>query len=342
MIEPDDEVLTDGGIPRWVGWVAVLTVVAVLAGLVVTHLPAEHSHPAASKPRPPANPAVPVTAAPDVAKGTDTTWVLRDDALLSVEGPRVVARLSLQDLHLSGTPRLAVDAAAHTVWIVVTNAVTGRMVEYDERTLRKLRDLTWRQLVQSAVAYRGHLYLQNDFGVADLAPGATRPRFIAGLSGAVGPLAVDPTRHRLIAIDLGYPTDVWSYRPGHRPVEARQPLDLSKGTLAVVDGTIWVGAFAGSGGAVLERLDPRTLRPIRHAAGRPFDPGAVIVGDGARVLWVRPDSGSDMLACVGARSGRIEQQWRLRDVAAVTSGPDGALAATPSGVLGLIMADCRG
>jgi hypothetical protein len=49
-----------------------------------------------------------------------------------------------------------------------------------------------------------------------------------------------------------------------------------------------------------------------------------------------------MLACVGARSGRIEQQWRLRDVAAVTSGPDGALAATPSGVLGLIMADCRG
>lgn len=325
-----------------------LAAVAVVLGVVITHRPVGHLRPglAASSSAPSSHaPQVRGGAVRDVAMGSRAPWVLQGKALFSVGGPRVSRRLSLAGLHLTdGTPRLAVDAAAHRIWIVVTKAPTSRMVEFDERTLTKLRDITWRQLVQSAVAYAGHLYVQNDFGVADLAPGASRPHFIPGLGGAVGPVAVDPTRHRLIAIDLGYPTDIWTYRPGQRPVEAVRPLNFSEGTLAVADGAIWVGGFVGPGhGAVLEQLDPQTLRPVRRADARLFAPRAVVIGSGAHVLWVQPGVvGSDRLACVGARTGRIEQRWRLPSVTAVTSGPDGALAVASRAVVGLIMAGCQG
>jgi hypothetical protein len=276
--------------------------------------------------------------------GSDAPWVLHGNTLFSVGGPRVARRLSLSGLRLriGGAPRLAVDTGAHRIWIVVTNAATTRIVELDERTLRELRGVTWPQLVQSAVAYRGHLYLENDFGVADLAPGAAQPHVIAGLSGAVGPIAVDPTRHRLIAIDLGYPTDVWAYRPGHLPVEASVPIDIRNGSITVVRGMIWLAGYAGAGHAVLMRLDPSTLLPVQRADARLFDPGAVIVGSGTQVLWVQPGNNSNLLACVSARSGRIEQQWRPPGVTAATSSAHGALVATPSGVLGLIMAGCTG
>jgi hypothetical protein len=93
---------------------------------------------------------------------------------------------------------------------------------------------------------------------------------------------------------------------------------------------------------VLARLDPVTLRPARHADARAFGSGAAIAGSGSRVLWVRAPNRPDLLACVSAESGRIEQRWHLSGVSAVSSGRDGALAATRSGVLGLIMAGCRG
>jgi hypothetical protein len=336
-------------VPRWLAVLAVLTALAVLVGVVITHRPTAHGHaglaaPSSTAPSGPPTPRGSVVS--DVAMGAHSPWVLQRNALVSVGGPRVSRRLSLAGLHLTdGAPRLAVDAAAHRIWIVVTNAPTCRMIEYDERTLTKLRDITWRQLVQSAVAYRGHLYVQNDYGVADLAPGARQPHFIAGLGGAVGPLAVDLTRHRLIAMDLGYPTDLWTYRPGQLPVEAAQPLDINEGTVAVVDGAIWVAAYAGSGGrgAMLERLNPRTLRPMFRADARPFGSRAAIVGNGAHVLWVQPGTvGATLLACVGAQTGRVEQHWRLPNVAAVTSGQDGALAVASGAMLGLILDGCQG
>lgn len=323
-----------------------LVAFAVVLALVITHRPVGHERPGlAAHSSAPSEPAVRSSAVRDVAMGTDAPWVLRGDALFSVGGPRVSRRLSLAGLHLTeGRLRLAVDQVAHRIWIVVTDAPSSRMVEYDERTLTKLRDVRWRQLVQTAVAYDGHLYVQNDFGVADLAPGMPQPRFIPGLAGAVGPLAVDPTRHRLIAMDLGYPTDFWTYRPGQRPVEAARPLNLSQGTVAVVRGAIWVAALAGSGhGALLERLDPRTLRPVQRADARVFHSRAVIVGSGANVLWVQPSVfGANLLTCVSARTGRIEQRWHLPNVVAVTSGPDGALAVASGSVLGLILAGCQG
>jgi hypothetical protein len=93
---------------------------------------------------------------------------------------------------------------------------------------------------------------------------------------------------------------------------------------------------------VLERLGPVTLRPLLRADAGRFRPGAAIAGSGARVLWVRGTGRSELLTCVSAGSGRVEQRWQLPGVASVTSGRDGALVATRSGVLGLIMAGCQG
>jgi hypothetical protein len=267
--------------------------------------------------------------------------VLEGDRLYSVEDGQVGRRVSLHSLHLrDGIARLVFDASRRVVWIVVTDAARTRMIELAERTLRLGRTVVWRQRVQDAVAYQGHLYLQSNTGVADVAPGATRPRLVPGLGTAIGHIAADPTRHRLIAIDQGYPTDLWAYRPGHRPVRARTSLDISRGTLAVVAGAIWVGGFSGSGGAVLDRLDPQTLRPVQRLDPRLFDTAPVIVGGGSRVVWV--EVGAERLACIDASSGGVEQQWLQRGIVAVASSPTGALIVTTSGLIGLVLAGCEG
>jgi hypothetical protein len=215
------------------------------------------------------------------------------------------------------------------------------MVEFDARTLHRLRDVHWDQTVQSAAAYLGHLYVSTDRGVADLAPGSSVPNFIGGLYGAVGPIDVDPTRHRLVLLDLGYPTDVWTYRPGHEPVEASQPLAFGRGTIAVVDGAIWVGGYAASGAAVLERLDPMSLRPVAQSPiADEFGPGAVIVAAGSHVLWLRSGNGGDALVCADSRRARVEQNLDVGGE--VGSSSAGALIATDSGVIAPLLRGCQG
>ncbi len=269
--------------------------------------------------------------------------MLKSGSLASVRGTRVVRRVSLAGLQapLDSAPHLAVDATVHHIWVVLENASPSRVIEFDERTLRPLREITWIHLIQSAVAYAGHLYLTTDLGIADVAPGRLSPRFVPGLAGAVGPVAVDPQRHRLIAIDLGYPANIWTFRPGGRPVEGRVLLDINKGSLTVVNGAIWIGGFTASG-AVLDRIDPRTFRPVLRTRPRLFDPGAVVIAGGSRVLWVRPGSDSTLLGCLSATSGRLEQKWDLPGVNAVVSDGNGALLATTRGVLGLIQDGCEG
>lgn len=313
--------------------------------MAVTHLPGEHAHPgAAGSGSPKELPAIPPIMAGDVAMGSSASWVLHGDALLSVAGQRERHRLSLQGLRLtSGTPRLAIDLDAHRLWIVVTDAATSQMVEFDERTLRELRDVSWPRLVRSAVAYRGHLYLQSEVGVADLAPDALQPVVLAGLSGTVGPIAADPARHRMIAISPGYPTNVWAFGPGGPTIESSEPLDIHGGSVSVVHGAIWVVGYSVSGRAVLLRLNPWSLQSARRGDARGFEPDAAIVGRGSRVLWVRTDRTAGRLACLSASTGRVEQEWQLPGVTSVASDSDGALAAMPDGdVLGLIMNGCVG
>jgi hypothetical protein len=313
---------------------------------VITRLPAGPAAPGATTGSAPRNPRTPVvrnTTALDVAVDGKSRWVLKRDSLASLGDARVGRRVSLTGLHFpaDSAPRLAVDTVEHRIWVVIGNAAPSRMIEYDEATLHRLRDITWPRLILDAVAYAGRLYLTTDYGTAELASGWRAPRLVGGLGGATGPVVVDPSRHRLIAIDLGYPTNVWTIRPGHRPVEATTLLDINRGSLAVVDGAIWVGGYLASG-AVLERLDPRTFRPVLRTRPRLFDPGAVVIAGGARVLWVGSGSDSALLGCVSATSGRVEERWELPAVRGVVSNRHGALVATEGGVLGLIEDRCEG
>ncbi|HZC69903.1 MAG TPA: hypothetical protein VE442_04365, partial [Jatrophihabitans sp.] len=74
-----------------------------------------------------------------------------------------------------------------------------------------------------------------------------------------------------------------------------------------------------------------------------FGPVPTIIGAGSRVLWLQTRAASGALGCVSASTGRLEQQWRLPGVLAATSSSgDGALVATRSDVLGLIMNGCQG
>lgn len=361
---PDDELPTNGPIPRRIWLIGGVVLALLVAGVAITHLgrhghppQAGPAHPAAVSPRAPSSVATvgrpaaggrreqaPATVATplDVAATPTGAWVLMRTALQAVDGTRVIRSVPVSGLDEPDSfPQLAVDDQARRLWIVLEGGRDSRMIEFDARTLRRLRDVRWDQPVQSAAAYLGHLYVSTDRGVADLAPGAAAPNFIGGLYGAVGPIAVDPTRHRLVMLDLGYPTDIWTYRPNHAPVEASQPLALGQPTVAVADGAIWVGGFAVSGAAVLERLDPVTLRPVAQSPlAEELGPGAVIVAAGSRVIWLRSGNGGDALVCADSARGRIEQNWDVDGAVASTSR--GALIATDSGVIAPLLVGCRG
>ncbi|HKC28116.1 MAG TPA: hypothetical protein VKB75_08900 [Jatrophihabitans sp.] len=335
-----DEVLSGGGLPRWLAVLAVVAVVAAATGYLVMHSGGSaHKAPTPTRSRQ----AYGAAEAFDVAGGSSDTWVLSGRRLSYVSARRVVRSVALGELNVSvgSRPRLAVDRQAKTVWVVVANATPSRMLEFNAATLRKVRTVTWTSPVAGAVAYRGHLYLSSDVGVADLRPRARQPQVIAGLGGAVGPIALDPARHRLIAIDLGYPTDVWAFWPGRRPVEAVATLPFGQGSVAVADGRIWVGGF-GAHSAVLERLDPATLAPVAHAEATQFGRGVAIIAGGARAVWVLPGDRSGPLACISAETGQTQQRWDLPAINAVASDSSGALVATRSGVLGLILSRCAG
>jgi hypothetical protein len=337
--------LDGGGLPRWAGWVAVLAAVAVGAALFATQVSRPGAPPRASSrssgvvpaPRPSPDDVL------DVAAGVDGTWVLTGGALSLVDGTHAVRRTSLVGAALpaGSAPILAVDRTAGRVWIVVAAAAPSELIEYDAASLQLLRRIVWPVFVHGAVGYQGHLYLATDLGTADLAPDARAPQLIAGLSAADGPIALDPVRQRVIAMNVGYPTRIWTYRPGRYPVRAGVALPFGGGTIAVVGGAIWVGGFTDRHG-VLDRLDARTLHPALHAGVGPFGPGAVIMSGGARVLWVRAGNGTDLLACVDARTGRVEQHWHVPGLVAVASRAGVALVGTQRVAYAPILSGCSG
>jgi len=349
--EPSEEILPGGGLPHWVQVLGAVLVGAVVAALVATQLFGS-STPGAAPTSQTRTPTAAPTDKPDTfgaAEALDvvidgrTQWLLAGQALARVSASGVVRSIRLGYLHLPVTslPRLALDRDTQQIWLVIENAAPSRMIQINTRTMQVLRTVTWAQVVYGAVAQDGSLYLANDFGVARLGPGGRRPWVIAGLRGAVGPIALDQARHRIIAVDASIPLAVWSYRPGERPRESRRRLAVGKATLAVADGRIWLGGF-GAHGAVLFRLDPRTLLPVAGGAVPTFGPGAVVLAGGTGVIWVRSGGGSDLLGCVDAATARVEQRWHVAGADALASTRGTAVVATSQGALRLVLVGCRG
>jgi outer membrane protein assembly factor BamB len=337
---PDDDVLELGPWrpPRWAAAILVVVALVAVAVAVVTRPRSPHHPPRAVVPSPVA------TTIPQTAVTVDgSTYV-------ALVGGRLVARdLRSDDVRgsafpppVDGTGRIAllVDPSRAVLWAVTINAVPATLSEYRLPGLAEVRRVFWPPIVLAAAALAGHLYVTTSVGVADLAPGSSSPRRIPGLYGAVGPIVADPARHRIIAMDLGYPTDMWSYRPGGVPEESHTQLRLSDGTAAVVGDQLWIGGHQDER-PVLWRLDPSSLAPV-VAAWLPggADARVVAVAAGSRVLWLRTSDDEDSLYCVDAERGAILQTWRVRGTVDSVAGQ--AYVDTPDGVRPLPLAGCPG
>jgi hypothetical protein len=362
------EVLDSGSRRSPPGWLVPLGLVAVAAAAAVVLLHQGSSapgKPAAESPLPSASAQLPLgltladglgdpldaTAgrpALDVAIAGESTWVLQSQRIVGVvaTGASTVGSVPgrpLDEEFNDAAARLVLDVPTGRLWVVVEGDARGRAIEYDATTLSLTREVDSLGLIQAAAALDGHLYLTSGDRLIDIAPGR-RPVTLARVSGQLGSIVADPARGRLLVSDIGMPTRVWAVRPGARPGQALSPpvrISVTKATLAVSSGAIWLAGY-DTGSGELTRLDPRTLRPVRRSPmDRALAPGAVAVGGGVAVIWVRPGTNDAReLDCVDAAGGELLQSWQVQGPVASVGAT--ALVATPAGAVPLELSGCSG
>jgi len=353
---PDEDSVDfgQGEVPRWAVVIVALLVAAVVAALVAQ----PQDEPAAA---PAPEPEISFVA-PSSTSGLGTPIPI-DQATPVIDLAVSVPLYLLQPGHLykitdatafgvsldgSGftrlgtSARLVLDAAANRVWVV--EAPGGEIIEFDARNLHRLRTMHSKESIRDAAALYGHLYLARSTGLADVAPGASEPRNLPGLSGYIASVAADPKRARLLALVLGQGAAVRQVTVAGTVLDRSTPVPVGGGTLRVTtDGAIWLGGFGSSiDGAVLVRLDAKTLRPLLGSpvASR-LGSSSWIEAAGDHDVWIRSGGDGDGLWCVDGRTGSILQYWP-RVQGAVTSR-DGAAFVLMQGLLvPLVMQDCAG
>jgi hypothetical protein len=291
------------------------------------------------------------TPALDVAVAGFTTYVLQSRrivALIATGGPGMTTSATIPgravgDEFDGALARLVLDVPAGRIWVVVEGDARGRAIEYDATTLVLLREVDSLGLIQGAAALDGHLYVTSGSRLIDIVPGRG-PVTLARVSSQLGSIVVDSARGRLLMTDFGMPTRVWAIYPAaaHSPqVAAPVRVPMTKASLAVSSGAIWIAGYDTGGGTLL-RLDPTTLRPIRRSPiGDDLEPGAIAVGSGVAVIWIRPGSNDAReLDCVDAGGGELLQSWQVQGPVASIGAT--ALVATPDGPVPLELAGCSG
>jgi hypothetical protein len=331
---PDEEVLPGGpGLPRWVVWLAGTVTLVLLVGVAVKLSASEHP----AKPRPtgasssppavssrPAGPeangvatGVPLML-PDPSQPLDVTvigneaWLLQPGRLSTFTTDADYTTRRIAVIRAGDQARLFVDSAMHRVWVVVLDSTNSTIEAFDSSTLAPLQTSRWGPAITSAAPLTGALYLATGSGVFRLAPGARVPTELPGTTGPSGELAADPGRGRVLLVRPTTRAAVFAITAAGARYLRYLPIDLASGSLAVTgSGEIWLGGF-GATGAVLVRLDPRTLAPAGSsplAAG--FGPGAEIVAAGTDDLLVGSGDGSARLQCLSGADGRRLQSWPL-------------------------------
>lgn len=331
----DEEVLEVGrrGVPRRFGFAAAAVAAMLVASVAVAHGGSHHRHEASqtSSETPPVPSLLPLPVAPldpalQVGKGAvldaiafgQHTWVLHPDRItgLSIAAGRdktvPVARLGSSAAN--GSWRLVLDAATAQLWVVLEGARRGRALEYRLWTLTRLRDLRLPP-INGAAAMDGHLYLTSDRQLLDVPPRAavhTVP--VGGVTGALGAIAADPARSRVLVLDYSAPTHIWIYLPHSDHVRMAAVLPLTKASIAVTDQAIWVGGFTRTTAALwqldIPSLTPSGMSPLSGELG----PGAVLLAGGSHDVWVASGGGPG-LWCVDGRTGTAEQHWALATTA---------------------------
>lgn len=347
----DEELLAGPRLPRWLVPVGGALVAALVLALVALNLggaddpsapaPSGRSTPVAPPPagtsapvadpakQPAGRPAEPGLLGPDVLEigrsvpGRATDVVTDGPAVWYAVGNLVVVRRA--NSVVVGGPgagpgglRLAPDPTRRLIWSYVPARSGTTVTALATRDLRVVGSLVWPRPIAAAVALDGWLYVSDPAGVWAVHPNGQEP--IAPLLYGVGvrSLAADPTRHRLlvlvddgglriVTLQVGPATDFFP-APGFR-----------SGTLAVTrSGAIWL-AGQGDGGAVLVRLNPRSLAVdavggVTEQLG-PTD--SVVAGDSS--LLIGEQAGQTW--CVGGSDGALLQRFPIAaDHAGMTTG----------------------
>ena len=357
LVSALDEDAVDFGqsqMPRWV-----IVTVGLLAAAVVAALVAQPQHkPAAAQPPEPViSYAAPSTttglgtpipigqATPMIDLAVTVPLFLRQPGHLYKVTGATVTGVSLDGpafTRLGTATRLVVDAAANRVWVV--DAAAGGIIEFDARNLHRLRTLHTNESIRDAAALRGHLYLARVTGLADIAPGASKPKIIPGLTGYVVSVAADPNRDRLLALVLGDGALVRQVTGAGALLDGQVKVPVGGGTLRVTtEGAIWLGGFGSVvDGAVLVRLDPTTLQPVLGSpvASR-LAPSSWLEAAGDHDIWVRGAGDGNGLWCVDGRTGSVLQYWpQVRG--AVTSRNGAAFVLQHGSLVPLVLQDCAG
>jgi hypothetical protein len=205
------------------------------------------------------------------------------------------------------------DGAANSVWVLpLFGRQPGNLREY-RPDLRLRRIVQLHDVAHSAAVLDGALYVTTNSGMMRIGR-SDRPRRVPIPQhafqhyGDFGDVHADPTRHRVLFLTYEYSAHLesWSPTTGRSQVVR---LGVANPTLAVVAGQIWLAGFRGATG-VVERLDPRTLRPVASSPlADELGPGAVIVDAGNSSILVRSGTDPGPLWCVDARDGRVRQRW---------------------------------
>jgi hypothetical protein len=233
---------------------------------------------------------------------------------------------------------LLADAPRHRLWLVQRDSL--RIDVYSSSGVAQ-SSLTIGGEVDGVTLLDGELYVAGPAGVRRivLAGAALRTRPSGVPPGEL--IAADPARNRLLFVDhVGALPAVRAQQPRLATPEGTGALPLNTTALIVAGANVWVAGFDGANDTVLERLDPGTLRPIRHSPLEQLLPGVIVVGADAHVLLVRDITGGDGLWCVDARSGAVRQSWPAVP-GAVALGPDGAYAITSSDRPPRLLTDSR-
>jgi hypothetical protein len=370
-VNDDEEDFLDPGRRLWPHWAVALAVAVLIAGVVgvvvIRGEHGEHPHATASlSGLPGPTPPGPVTqvGASDIAMDGAHVYLLAHGTVYALDADQPGFPVTAEPVGLSGldltdpsaSNHLVLDRVRSRLWMVTFGAV----VEFDPANLTQLRRLRLPEQVSAAAALDGVLYLATDSGVVTVAPDTGHVGRLGALSGHYLDVAADAGRHRLLLFryERGH-AELLSYTPQTAapslPVSSppnssssaaspdaittvRAP--FGKGTVVVVDGAIWAGGY-GDQGAVLDRLDPATLRSVGHSEITPLlGPGAVLVAVGQSDLWVRSGGGGSGLWCVDGGTGAVLQSWDVSGPVASRTGR--AVVAGGGGPTRLDLAGCKG
>jgi len=239
--------------------------------------------------------------------------------------------------------RLVLDSAHHILWLLTSGVPPVTAIGLDAMTLRPIAHYVFDGLYMGAAVYAGRLYLASDRGVYVVSRTTRLGLYPTGRQ-PVQSVAADPQRHRVL---VASGRDAYAFTfANHRPTTSGRltaigELPFGKGALAVVAGHIWAAGY-GASGAVLDQLDPQTLRPtLRSKLTWQLGPGADIEAVGARSLFVRSGPGVGPIWCVDAITGVTDQYWTVVE-GAVTAGDGRALLATDAGIETLPLQGCHG